>query len=272
MDLSLKGPSHICSSGTYHIEGLPSGFNVTWSLSDSTYNDNYHLISNFPVTGYCLILRDEDEDLMNATLTAEVKYNNVTMQTLTKTKLYAFEGFKGYYTSGDINSEISYTMILPVITNYSTYITSPNFLGATVTYSPTATIPYYWSYSPYSEELLVIMPPNHNNIPIVININDACGNQYTLYLFGTNSYNMNLTNGDNSITISLVGNGESTSNLSLNQPLTIEVYNATTRELIATQTSTSRSTTLSTTGWQKGLYVVKVVVGNEFWSEKIIKK
>lgn len=272
MYLSLTGPSLTCSVSSYTIEGLPAGYSVTWYLNDNYYNTHNLLISNYPSTGHCLIIRDQNVDLMNATLTAEVKYNNVTMQTLTKSKLYAYDGFKGHYTSGNLSGDINYTMIVPVIPNYSTYITSPNFLDGTVTCSTTATTPSYWACSPYSEELVVIMPTNHNNTPIVFYIDDVCGNQYTLYLFASSSYNMNLTNGDNSITVSITENGKSTNNMSLNQPLTIEVHNATTGELVATQTSTSRSTSLSTIGWQNGMYVIKVTVGNESWSEKIIKK
>lgn len=36
--------------------------------------------------------------------------------------------------------------------------------------------------------------------------------------------------------------------------------------------STSRSATILTAGWQKGMYVVKVTLGNKSWNEKIVNK
>ena len=36
--------------------------------------------------------------------------------------------------------------------------------------------------------------------------------------------------------------------------------------------STSRSATILTAGWQKGMYVVKVTVGKESWNAKFVKK
>ena len=41
-----------------------------------------------------------------------------------------------------------------------------------------------------------------------------------------------------------------------------------TGELMITQTSTTRSTIINNSGWPKGVYVVKVNVGKQLWSEK----
>jgi hypothetical protein len=52
----------------------------------------------------------------------------------------------------------------------------------------------------------------------------------------------------------------------------MEIRNAMTGELMTTRNSTSRTLTVSTAGWPKGMYVVNVTVGKETWSEKIMKK
>ena len=67
-------------------------------------------------------------------------------------------------------------------------------------------------------------------------------------------------------------NSESTKDLRLDEPWTIEISNAMTGELMITQTSTTRSTIINNSGWPKGVYVVKVNVGKQLWSEKIVKK
>lgn len=270
---SIDGPKLISSSGTYDINNLPSGFNVSWSLSDSYYNNGYNLlIPNYPTTGHCVIVRDQSHDLTDATLMAAIKINGDTIQTLTKNGIYAYEGFRGHYTSGNISSDINYTMILPVIPNYSTYITSPNLCGATVSYSNTATIPYYWAHNPYTGEIVVIMPNNSNGIPIVFNIDDVCGNQYTLYLFAQNNYIMNISNDSNSITITLDENDDSERGLIIDQLWTVEVLNATTGVQMTSLSSTSRSVSISTSGWPSGIYIVKVTIGKEVYTEKVIVK
>ena len=56
------------------------------------------------------------------------------------------------------------------------------------------------------------------------------------------------------------------------EPWTIEVINAATGQVMATQSSTSRSETISTAGWPKGIYVVKVTIGKEELTEKVMIK
>ena len=208
-----------------------------------------------------------------STSVAEIKYNGVTVKTLTKTGIYAYEGFRGHYVSGNISSDIDYTYILHVTPNYNTIITSHNFLGATVSYSSSGTTPLYWGFDPSTGEIDVTMPSNNNNIPIVIYIDDVCGNQYTLYLFPTSYNSMNVSYGDNSITLTLNENGNLETGLSLDQPWTLGVSNALTGTLMATRSSmSSRSTTISTAGWPKGMYVVRVTIGNEVLTEKVVIK
>lgn len=271
--LKIIGNSFICDYSQYYVDDLPPGYYVSWNLSNSYYNNGFNLIPSYPTTGHCRIVRNPNHDLENATLTAEIKYNGVTVKTLTKTGIYAYEGFRGHYVSGNISSDIDYTYILHVTPNYNTIITSHNFLGATVSYSSSGTTPLYWGFDPSTGEIDVTMPSNNNNIPIVLNIDDVCGNQYTLYLFPTSYNSMNVSYGDSSITLTLNENGNPETGLSLDQPWTLEVSNALTGTLMATRSSmSSRSTTISTAGWPKGMYVVRVNIGNEVLTEKVIVK
>lgn len=52
----------------------------------------------------------------------------------------------------------------------------------------------------------------------------------------------------------------------------VEIYNAITGEKVFNQIVTGSSYTLSTTGWETGLYIVKVTIDNIILSEKIIIK
>ena len=271
---SIDGPHLICSVDTFSIDNidkLPSNFTVSWSISDSYYNNGYNLlIPNCPSKGHCLIVRDQNHDMKNATLTAAIKKGNDTIRILQKADINAYDDFWGQYTSGNLSGEINYTHIFGVKANYTTTVTSPNFYGATVTYDSSGATPTAWGFNSSTSVLNFKAPAGI--VPVVINVVDGCSNQYTLYAFPSSSYSMNVSYGDNSITITLNENGDPETGLTLDQPWKVEISNATTGELMTTRSSTSRSATISTAGWPKGMYVVRVTVGKEVLTEKVVVK
>ena len=269
----LVGPSLIDTYGQYKIEDLPSGITVTWSVSNSYYNNYTHLISNFPALGWCLVFRDNSYDMKNDTLKAEIKYNGVTVQTLKKV-ISAYDDFWGQYTSGNLSGEINYTHTFGVKGNYATTVTSPNFYNATVTYDSSGATPTAWGFDSSLGRLNFVAPasPPGNLIPVVINVHDGCGNDYVLYAFASTANSINVSYEENGITVTLIGDGDSDRGSTFDQPWTVEVRSATTGVLMATESATSRSATISTTGWPKGIYIVKITVGKEILTEKVIVK
>ena len=268
----IVGPHLVYSYSQYDIENLPSGVTVSWSLLDNHYNTGYNLlVPNYPSVGHCLIVRDPNHDLMTDTLTAEIKYNGITVQTLQKGDIYAYDDFWGQYTSGSVSGEINYTHYFTVKGNTSTTVTSPNFYGATVTYGSNGATPTAWGFNPTNGVLNFKTTPGST---VVINVSsDACGNSYTLYAYAQNSYYLSVSNGEGSITVSLNEEGESSVSGDVIHPWTLEVSNALTGTLMATRSSmSSRSTTISTAGWPKGMYVVRVTIGNEVLTEKVVIK
>ena len=207
---------------------------------------------------------------MNATLTAEIKYNNVTIQTLQKTGIYAYDDFWGQYSSGNLSGNINYTHYFNVRTNYSTTVTSPNFYGATVTYDSSGATPTAWGFHP--NQGLLYFTTATPNAAVVLNVTDGCGNSYVLYAFATNQYGINVSYGDSSLTVTLGEDGDDPEALHSNEPWTMEIRNAMTGELMTTSNATSRSSTVSTAGWPKGMYVVRVTIGNEVLTEKVVIK
>lgn len=270
MNLNIVGPSLINYQGIYSIEGLPTGYDVTWTLSNPYYNLNC-LQQNTPVAGQCTITRSSSYDMENATLTASIKLNGTTIGTRTKGGLYTYYGFKGHYVSYDLSGDIiNNTYLFYVRPNYTTTITSPNFIGATVSYDTSATIPLNWNYSSTSGEVNFTVPLNNNNIPVVIDVNDVCGNYYQLYAMPQNTLYLNLSSGENDIKITLGVTNDTSRNLNSECPWTLEIRNVTTGELMTTRTSMNRSTSVSTLGWPKGLYAVKVIVDKEELIEKMV--
>lgn len=266
--LKINGLKYISDEETYEIDNLPSGHTVEWYLSDSYYNQNC-LEQDEPSANQCTITCSSSHIMMNATLTANIKHNNVTVRTLKKT-VCAYDRFRGHYTSGNISADIDYTYVLHVKPNYNTIITSPILLGASVSYSSSGLTPLYWGFSPSSGEINVTMPTNNNNIPIILNIDDICGNHYTLYLFPTSNRNINVSNEGNCIIVSPNEKGDKDRGWSIDQPWAVEVRNAITGRQMATISSMSLSETISTVGWPNAVYIVKVTIGKEEMTEKVI--
>ena len=265
---SLSGPSYFCSYASYSLSYLPSGYTVSWSLSDNYYNTHNCLMSNYPSQGSCLITRDNTHDLMNDTLTANIKYNGNTVKKVKKKGIYAYAGFKGSYTSGSLSGNINSSGTFNIKTNTVTTVTSPNFYGATVTYSSSGATPSSWGFN--SSSGILNFNTLNTTVPVIINVHDGCGNNYTLYAFPSGSYSINVSNGDGDITVTLVEDGDASKDFTLDEPWTMEITSATTGRVMATRSSASRSETISTAGWPKGIYVVKVTIGKEELTEKVL--
>ena len=268
---AIEGPRYICSHDTCYINNLdklPSNFTVSWSLDDSNYYAPDYLVYNYPYKGACIIARNPNHDMTGATLTAQIKKNGTVIKTLTKSNMYAYSGFRGNYTSGNLSGNIDYTYFFHVKTYTATTVFSPNFYDATVTYSSSGVTPTAWGYN--SDTGVLNFKTSVSNAAVIINVTDCSGNNYTLYAYGVSQYKLNVSNGDSDITVSLVEGDDSERGISIDQPWTVEVRNVTTGLLMANLSSTSRSESISTVGWPKGVYIVKVTIGEEELTEKVI--
>jgi hypothetical protein len=50
----------------------------------------------------------------------------------------------------------------------------------------------------------------------------------------------------------------------------LEVFNAATGEMVFSQDIIGKSFSINTAGWESGIYIVRVTVGNEVLSEKVV--
>ncbi len=116
------------------------------------------------------------------------------------------------------------------------------------------------------------MVTTNTNIPVVINIDDASGEHFKLYAFPNNTPSKSIFFAGNDIVVRLNVDGYSYKDMAINLPWTIEVRHLTTGELKAILSSTSLIETISTSGWPKGVYIVKVSIGKEELTEKVIVK
>ena len=268
----LVGKSLIANQQKYEVQQLVTGMSVEWSLSDSYYNQHC-LQQNYPAANQCTITRDPYQNMMNATLTAIIKYNGVAIDTLTKTGLYAYNDFYGHYTCDTISGTIDYTHTFYVRPGYSTFISSPNLVNATVSYDPAGTTPLYLFLEPTQWRLSFTTPINNNGVPVILDIDDVLGNHYKLYAMPRGSFYFNIAYGDGYINVTLENDDEKAlKTMAIEQPWSYEIRSASMGALKASKSINTRSTTISTVGWPKGVYIIKAKIGKEEITEKIVVK
>lgn len=275
---SINGAYLIKSgSATYSVNNLPSGCSVTWSLSDSYYNQNC-LQQNTPSANQCRITYVSGHYMKYGVLTANVKYGGTTILTLTKT-VSATPYFVGHYTSGTISREVLLPSPLEVQSGTQVSITSPNLIGATVQYQTQNTaIPTSWYHNSVQGSLMVGMPSN-NSIPVLVDVTDPFGSQYNLVLLPSSlsSINADVSTDDDYIEVRISGLERGNDVVeSLNKSADkeclgcqINVSNGSSGKIYATSHAEGHITRISTAGWPKGIYIVQVLRGKESVCKKV---
>lgn len=264
---SFLEDTSICygSSASFSLNNLPSGLTVQWSITDG-YGPTTPTIQT---SGNSCSITNNLSMTFSGKLNAKVYDGTTLIATLTK-NLVLYSDFYGQYTSDNLSGTIDYTHIFYVKPGYNTTITSPNLIGATVSYSNSGTTPSYFSLDPTLWKLYFTMPTNNNGIPVIINVTDLCGNQFQLYAIPQSSYYLNISYEGSDINISLNENGNTLRNPSIEQPWSYEIRSATRGDIKVSGKVYSSSTTISTAGWPKGIYIVKATIGKEETTEKII--
>lgn len=269
----INGDIVISQNSVYVINNFPyvNGINVLWSISDSYYN-SYCLQQNSPSSNQCTITRVSGHDMYNATLTAAIKRNGTTVKTITKTGIYSYSGFYGTYYNGQTSKSINLPTPLYVLPNTLVIINSPNLVNATVSHS--GATPTDWIFTGNNGVLKVGMSSIINT---TTNVHVVCenGSTFDLPIVVTNNLSLLsviVSEGQIEVSISPESESYQTGFKSDDVVWTQEVYNATSLEKVFAKTVKGKSYVIDTTGWKHGVYVVKVTIGKEVYSEKVVIK
>ena len=275
-NVNLIGNDVINSSSTYYVDSLPSKYTVSWSLSDSYYNQNC-LFENNPSANECTITTSNNHSMMEATLTASIMSGLTLVQTLSKT-VYA-NVFAGTYYNGVTTKQVNLPNPLYVKKNANISLNSQNLVGATLTHEGSATMTQF-SHNSSSGTLNLYFTSLGTR---VVHVTCTNGLQYHLPFIVTDNVNqLNVAIGDGQIEVSLVPvEDEEMRNLGSSvlvndltkgetQTWTLEVYNATTGEKVFSQEVDGTNYIIDTTGWKPGVYVVRAVIGDEVLNEKVV--
>lgn len=259
----ISGPSNVISSSTYSILNLPSGMSVSWSLSDSYYNQN-GLQQNTPSTNQCTITKHSGHSMSSAVLTANIKKNGTTICTVTKL-VSTGNGMDGTYYNGVTTKQIDLPNPLYVLPGTLVTITSQNLIGASVSQNGGNATPTSWQFNSSSGMLIVGMPSTVGNT-VVVKVICSGGTIYNLPIttIAGDSGQLMLSRAANSVEISF--------NIHDGDTWSIDVSNAITGEKVYSKKEIVSSHNINTDGWKSGIYIIKATNGKESLENKIAIK
>lgn len=269
----IRGVDKIVSSATYHVQNLPSGMSVSWSISDSYYN--LHCLQQDATTNSCTVTRSSHHDITRETLTATITRDGTTLGSITKT-ISTGNGFDGTYYNGHTTVQIDPLSSLYVLPGTLVTITSPNLVGATVTQIGGNATPTSWSHNT-SNGILQVGMPSTTGSAVVVRVIDPAGGYYFLTIMTSEDpisvLSVSQTNNQLEVTLDQQNRAE-TPNMSDSgrQKWTLETYNAATGRKVYSVTVEGSKYTIDTTDWKPGVYIVKASDGNQVWSEKVVVK
>ena len=195
--------------------------------------------------------------MTGAILTATIKHNGATIDTLTMNNLCAYQGFKGTYSSSMGSGQ--YISPNPIFTGANTlvHISSPRLVGATVTYTGDAT-PSYWNLG--NNTIDARMPSSGSTI--LIHVICEAGDDYYIPIIKT----------PNKLALDIDGEVITITpddSIIDNQDWTLEIYNVANGENMVTKNVSGNSVSLDTSGWKRGLYIARAIIGKEVLTGKI---
>lgn len=283
----LVGPTYICSgsTGSYSINDLPSGCNVSWSWT----NGFGPTPPNIQVSGTTCTINNNVSSSYIGTLNAKIYYYGTLIETLQQ-RVIAYSGFYGLYDYGNVtNQQFFPNSPIWVTKGTAVHLKSPNLVNKNVSYS--LTNPSAWQFISDTGVLHVTYPNVSTNNPILISVQNNppysnCDNSYQLIIMPNSvlpGYSLStIVGGNGQIVVSLVEKEYSDevrsvletcgNKMTMIDTWTLEVYNANTGKKVFGKITSGMSYAIETTGWTSGVYVVKAVLGEDVLSEKVMVK
>lgn len=281
--LSINGPNNVGQSAIYYVNNLPQGTTVQWWLSDSYYN-NKQLQQNTPSVNKCKITAATCYDMENANMAAVVWHNvlvNGSLEpsiagTVWKNNINATKTgvISGTYYNGQTTKNFNLPNPLYVLPNITVTITSPCLKETTVSYSGSFT-PTTWQHNNSAGTLVFSAPDSGTLIVQMVHNNGVTHNLPVIIT--TNTHLLSVGISDGLIEVSIIPESEENrfEDIRTNTPKQelewkLEVFNAATGEMVFSQDIIGKSFSINTAGWESGIYIVRVTVGNEVLSEKVV--
>lgn len=285
--LSISGSSVVCGFQDYYVSNLPTNAIVSWNLSVNGSNPVATLTSDTPAVNQCRITRNETSySGFSSVLTATVTYQGDTITVLSKNlyghllpqmgivtitntengryKAYQLTSFNGADLQPNVRYEIMCT----------------HFPGMTLTPTAPASVLQGLTFRPIDENTYEVIMPQGGFIEVDAEGGGCYEFSFTLGTSSSGGYLLNLNNWDGRMFVYLQTdeNKEKAANESkqvkekdnnVDLEWTLEVYNSSNNKRMVSKKVTSNDCTLNTSSWEKGIYIVRAIIGKEILSEKI---
>lgn len=187
--------------------------------------------------------------------------------------------FLGRYYNGTSFQDTNASYPIYMNSGGSVQLYSPNIIGSTVSYQGNIS-PSYWAYNANTGNLNVNLPTTSGTL--VFCVQQGSESHYLPIIVSNNKHNLlvELSNGIMEIMLHpIIDQEKAIGSETLKQYFSqveliwkIEIYNTLTGERLLNKTITGPSIKLDTTGWETGVYVIKVTIGDEMLSEKVFIK
>jgi hypothetical protein len=286
----ISGNAIVCSSNAYSVPNLPSGSTVVWSLSP--HPSAIQLQNNIPSTNQCLVSNPYKYPAV-MTLTATITLPSGGTAVLTKTiesdtnttyqaGSYYQQACAAYNhsfpsQSGTLNG--SPVFLYPGCT---TEVTLSQMTGRTISFVSGSPQPLSWNYSSSNSKLYLQLTTQSGPYIFSITGAGAC-NTKTLVFFAYSGYSLllspNPTSGETTVTIEQTLNEDETlksatteTGFDYDTEWEMEVYSPAQNLKEKQAKVKGKSTKIQTSGWQEGVYVVRVKYKNEILTDKLVVK
>lgn len=272
VQLSLNGPTIPGSPSTYSVQGLPSGWYVTWSMTGLTTLPSY-CTANYPAANQ-LQINNSSKQHIKETLVAKVYNASGLLKKTLSMDINTAYGFLGSYTqtafhdvlSGPVNDGSN----IQVRQGYNVVLTSSDFNGATVSYT---------SLRPYPT-----ISTSGNTVTVRLHASTApsscllhCVNGDKVIEFSLRADASMHLDPDPPIIASISGSGNSTINIELteqtesSEPMResaldsweLDIYSLTSGKHVYAQRVSGPSVSIDTSKWEPDVYIVHIKVGGK---------
>lgn len=276
MYLPIVGETVPCTNSVYLVNYLPSGSTVTWSLPGFSSL----LTQNSPTTNQCTI-NNNSHQYINKTLSALIYIDGHLVKTSTK-QIRTGANFSGTMTGTyvgllpnnqsappdipltTINSEGYYT----VSGGYQLIMSSNYFNNATVTYSGSAV--KSWSNSGQGIITCTLKNLYTSSNVVITGVKGCDCYKFTIYVTPNMQTSLNISSTDKLYKVSIVSDIDD-NNLNKSELIwNLSAYNSLTGEKVYDKHIIDYShVTIDASNWTPGVYIIKAIIGNEEFAEKI---
>ena len=272
VQLSLNGPTIPGSPSTYSVQGLPSGWYVTWSMTGLTTLPSY-CTANYPAANQ-LQINNSSKQHIKETLVAKVYNASGLLKKTLSMDINTAYGFSGSYTQTAFHDVLSGAVndgsIIWVRQGYDVVLTSSDFNGATVSYT---------CQSPYP-----MISTSGNTVTVRLHTSTSfsncllrCVNGDKVIEFRLRAEPSLILDPDPPIIASISGSGNSTINIVLteqtesSEPMResaldsweLDIYSLTSGKHVYAQRVSGPSVSIDTSKWEPDVYIVHIKVGGK---------